>query len=442
MEMVEGEAGHAGPIGRLLFRLEAGLLGFLCLASPAFPRLLPFLLGVLGVNAAIHVFTTEPKRPLALLRTPIGIAIGLFVAYLFVNSALTGGAGFSKAAATLGLLAAGFLVAASVMLRDPRQIRVLAKSALAGLLFGVAFLLIELAFDEPVKRFVANHGFRLFDLAPKKVVIVNGEIVKVKASVLNRNVTSLVLLLIPGLLFAGALPARLWRQGLLAVLVVAAAICVFISESGTSIVAFVLSAAVLGSSALSLKATRVGLMAAWTIAMVFAVPLAALPYERGWNRWTWLPPESVAARFYIWKHMADQVGTHPVIGLGIRGARDLKLQLPADSKRLQEANPVADGRRVPHPHNIFLQIWLELGAIGAVLALGIGLVALWQIGTLPALVQAGANGLFAAGAAVAASGFDLWQTWLFASYVAAWVAIVLAKRLATGGASGQGNPGA
>jgi hypothetical protein len=85
---------------------------------------------------------------------------------------------------------------------------------------------------------------------------------------------------------------------------------------------------------------------------------------------------------------------------------------------------------------------LALGAIGAGLALCVGLAALWQIGTLPGLVQAGANGLFAAGAAVGASGFDLWQTWLFASYVFAWVAIVLAKRLATGGASGQGNPGA
>lgn len=441
-DLVEDESGHAWPRGRLLFRIEAALLGFLCFASPAFPRLLPFLLGLLGVTAAIHVFATEPKRPLALLRTPVAIGLGAFIAYLFVNSGLTGGAGFSKAGALLGLVAAGFLVAASFMLRDPRQTRVLAKSALTGLLLGVTFLLIELAFDEPIKRFVTNHGILLFDMAPKKVKIVNGEVARIAPSVLNRNVTSLVLLLIPGLLFTAALPARMTRQAVLAGLVLVAAICVLISESGTSLVAFILGALVLGFSALSLKATRAGLMVAWTIAVVFAVPLSALPYELGWNRWTWLPPESVAARFYIWKHMADEVGKNPVIGLGIRGARTLKLQLPADIKTLRETNPVADGRRVPHPHNVFLQIWLELGAIGALVALVVGLVALWQIGTLPALVQAGANGLFAAGAAVAASGFDLWQTWLFGSYIFAWVAILLAKRLATGGASGQGNSGA
>lgn len=435
-------AGATRPTARLLFRIEAALLGLLCFASPGFPRLLPFLLGLLGAVAAIHVFTTEPKRLLALLRSPVGIGLGIFIAYLFVNTVWTGSAQFSKAAASLGLVAAGFLVAASFLLRDTPQTRVLAKSALTGLLLGVTFLLIELAFDEAIKRFVTNNIVQLFDLSPKKVKIVNGEIIKVQASVLNRNVTSLVLLLIPGLLFTRALPARMTGHAVLAGLVLAASLCVLMSESGTSVVAFFLGALVLGFSALSLKATRAALMLVWTIVMVFAVPLSALPYELGWNRWTWLPPESVAARFYIWKHMADEVGKNPVIGLGIRGARDLKLQLPANPKTLREANPAADGRRVPHPHNIFLQIWLELGAIGAALALGVGLVALWQIGTLPGVVQAGANGLFAAGAAVAASGFDLWQTWLFASYVFAWVAIVLAKRLATGGASGQGNPGA
>ncbi|WP_158008033.1 O-antigen ligase family protein [Methyloceanibacter superfactus] len=337
---------------------------------------------------------------------------------------------------------AGFLIASSFLLGDPRETRVLAKSALAGLVLGVAFLLLELVFDEPIKRYIANHVILLFDLAPKKVVIVDGEIVDVKASVLNRNVTSLVLLLIPGLMFTSALAARTRRHAVLAALVLAAAICVLISESGTSLVAFSLGALVLGASALSLKATRVGLMVAWTIAMVFAVPLSALPYDLGWNRWTWLPPASVAARFYIWKHMADEVWKTPIMGVGIRGARGLKLQLPADPKMLREANPVADGRRVPHPHNIFLQIWLELGAIGAALALGLGLVALWQIGTLPALVQAGANGLFAAGAAVGASGFDLWQTWLFASYVFAWAAILLAKRLAAVALNDQMSPGA
>jgi O-antigen ligase len=84
---------------------------------------------------------------------------------------------------------------------------------------------------------------------------------------------------------------------------------------------------------------------------------------------------------------------------------------------------------VPHPHNVFLQIWLELGAIGAVLALAVGLAALWQIGRLPPAVQAGGLGLFAVCAGVGASGFDLWQTWLLGAYIFTWPALLLAKGL-------------
>jgi O-antigen ligase len=277
-------------------------------------------------------------------------------------------------------------------------------------------------------------------MAPKKVKVVDGEVTIVQAFVLNRNVTSFVVLLVPGLLFAGALTVRATRLAVLAGLALAAAACVLMSESGTSVVAFFLGMVVLAFSALSLKATRTLLMVVWTIVMVFAVPLSALPYELGWNRWTWLPPQSVAARFYIWKQMADEVGKHPVTGLGIRCARDLKIRLPRDIKTLREDAPVPDGRHVPHPHNIFLQIWLELGAIGAMLVLALGLVALWRFAALPALVQGGAYGLFTVCAAVAASGFDLWQTWLFGSYVFAWAAISLARRLADGGQKAPASP--
>jgi energy-coupling factor transporter transmembrane protein EcfT len=90
--------------GRLLFRLQATLLGLLTFSAAAVPRLLPALWGLLAVLAAIHVFLIEPKRPLALLRTPIGIALGVFVAYLLINAtwAPDRPASLAKAAAVVG----------------------------------------------------------------------------------------------------------------------------------------------------------------------------------------------------------------------------------------------------------------------------------------------------------------------------------------------------
>ena len=417
--------------GRPLFRLQATLIGFLCFSASAVPRLLPALLGVLALVAAIHVLAVDPKRPLKLLRTSVGIALAVFIAYLFINAtwAPDRPAGFAKAAGVLGLTAAVFLIAASYCLRSDSDARVLAKSALIGLLIGAAFLLIELGFDEPIMRFVNNHIVQLLDITPKKAKVVHGEVTHLSAFILNRNVTSLVLLLIPALLFTLALTAGTARRVGLVALVAATATCVLVSESGTSVVAFFVGALVLALAALSLRATRMFLVGAWTVAVLLAVPLSALPYDLGWHHWTWLPPESVAARFYIWKQMADEVYKRPITGIGIRGTRALGVTLPPDAAKQRQTTDVMRGRRVPHAHNVFLQTWLELGAIGAVLLLGVGLAALRQMRNLPPVLQGSSYALFATCFAIGVSGFDLWQTWLLSAVALAWAAMLLATRL-------------
>jgi hypothetical protein len=82
------------------------------------------------------------------LRTPIGIALCVFVAYPLINAtwAPDRPASLAKAAAVLRLVAGAFLIAASYSLCEVDDVRVLAKSALIGLVPGVAFLLIEIAF--------------------------------------------------------------------------------------------------------------------------------------------------------------------------------------------------------------------------------------------------------------------------------------------------------
>lgn len=190
----------------VLLRLEAALLGLVCFAAGAVPRLLPALLGLLGVIAAVHVLSIDPERPLRLLRSAVGIALLVFNAYLFINAAWAPDRfeGFLKAATVFGLVAAVFLISASYSLREASAARVLAKSALWGLALGIGFLLIELSFGEPIVRFLNNHVVQLFQITPKKIKVVDGEVTKISAFVLNRNVTSLVLLLIR----ASSSPAR------------------------------------------------------------------------------------------------------------------------------------------------------------------------------------------------------------------------------------------
>jgi hypothetical protein len=414
-----------------LFRLEATLLALACFSASGVPRLLPIMLGLLAAVAAIHVFTTDRARPLTYLRTGVAVALLVFTAYLFINATWAPDfrMALAKAATVLGLLVAVVLLAASYSLRDSVEVKALAKWALVGLLCGIGFLLIEISFDEPIARFISNHFVQLFNISPKKTEVVAGEITKVSAFVLNRNVTSLVLLLMPGLLFTAALGTTTARGVTLIALILATAVAVLLSESGTSVVAFVIGGLILALAAFSLKAARTLLAIGWTVATLLAVPLGALPYELGWHHWTWLPPESVAARFYIWKYVADAVHEKPITGIGIRGTRTLHLTIRTDEGDPSHAAYALRGRQARHPHNIYLQTWLELGAIGAVLLLMVGLAAIWQMRFLPPVLEASSYALFAVAAMIGVSGFDLFQTWLLAAVAIAWAGILLAARL-------------
>lgn len=370
MAWLRNQAGDWRLSARALFRLEAALLGVAYFSASAVPRLLPILLGLLGLVAAIHVFTTDRSPLFKFLRTPFSIGLFLFLGYVSINAMWSPDrvAALLKAATVLGLAAATFLIAASYSLRSESEARVLAKSALAGLMLGIAFLLIEISFGEPIARFLNNHVIQLFNSSPKKTKVVNGEVTEIAAFVLNRNVTSLVLLLMAGLLFTATLVTTTARRVSLVALVGATAIAVLISQSGTSVVAFLLGGFVLALAALSLAATRNLLMVGWTVATLLAVPLGALPYELGWHHWTWLPPESVAARFYIWKYVADRVPEHPIGGIGVRGTRALHIVIPRRRRSEPRRMRVAGTRGAPssqHLSSDMVRAWRDRRRIAA-----------------------------------------------------------------------------
>jgi O-antigen ligase len=422
----------------LLFRLEASLIGLLTFSAGAMPRLIPALFGLLGLVAALNLSSTDWRHQYVLLKSPLAMSLAIFVGYLFINATWAPDpvASLLKAATVLGLVVATFLTAASYSLRAPEDVGILAKCALAGLLTGAAFLLIEIVFDDPIMRFINNHIVKVMRVGHKNATVVGGQVTQVAAFVLNRNATSMMLLLIPGALFTAALSSKAVQNGVLAAVVLVIGLAILLSQSGTSTVAFFLSAVVLGISALSLQTARFLLVTGWVLATMLAVPLAKLPYDMGWQHWTWLPPESVAARFYIWKYSADDASKRMLTGIGIRGMRALHLVIPVDPND-PNMGYALKGRAARHPHNVFLQTWLELGAIGAVLLLSIGLAGLWALRNWPVLFQASGYALFAACCAIGLSGFDMFQTWLIGATALAWSLMLLAKQFGYASAAAE-----
>lgn len=130
-------------------------------------------------------------------------------------------------------------------------------------------------------------------------------------------------------------------------------------------------------------------------------------------------PFSAAHRLVIWDFVAARVADSPWIGWGMEASRAIPGGTAApDAETLARFNLSGEawGRAqlLPlHPHNAALQIWLELGAVGAVLASWL-LVALGRA----ARTAAGAACL-AAGLVVAMLSYGAWQPWWVAGLVLA-----------------------
>ncbi|WP_421783679.1 O-antigen ligase family protein [Kiloniella litopenaei] len=81
-------------------------------------------------------------------------------------------------------------------------------------------------------------------------------------------------------------------------------------------------------------------------------------------------PFSAKHRFFIWDFVSSQILKNPVIGWGFDSARDYSNNGVENYVNIEpNGNVRAVGGRIIslHPHNFALQVWLELGLIGAIL---------------------------------------------------------------------------
>ena len=128
-------------------------------------------------------------------------------------------------------------------------------------------------------------------------------------------------------------------------------------------------------------------------------------------------------RVSIWHHTAEAVSENPVFGVGIQSTRFLG----NDSGDVTSERADDSTRKLGwHAHNNYLQVWFELGAVGAVLFLAMGLATLRTTMTLSRPLIPTALATFAALMVSAASGWSLWQAWYLGTVVAGVAFISLA----------------
>ncbi len=246
---------------------------------------------------------------------------------------------------------------------------------------------------------------------------------------------SVMALLLP---LAVALP---WSASARIVAVLAGAIVLILLPGDTAKIAAVLGLIAAGAAAFAPRAVP-RLVGAGLGAVIMAMPLLvalvpALPVEK-------LPP-SALHRMLIWDFTAARIAERPLLGWGMEASREVPggrdQPSPAALDRMRVTDPAM--RRwfgephvnvLPlHPHNGALQLWLELGAVGAAIA---ALLAWWLgIAASRAPCPAAATGALVSAAVTAMLSFGTWQAW--------WVAAMLLTAVAARGLPyNRGSPGA
>jgi O-antigen ligase len=179
------------------------------------------------------------------------------------------------------------------------------------------------------------------------------------------------------------------------------------------------------------RLTRRGL-AAIAVVLVLGLPWvipAVLPLDAG------RLPESAAHRLLIWDFVSGHVAERPLLGWGMESSRAIPggtghptAAMLAEYGLTAKAGWFTNAQLLPlHPHNLALQVWLELGAMGALLmALLLALLALRAEG-------GAACGSYAAGLVIAMLSYGAWQYW--------WVAALLLASVAAATPAGTAQKG-
>jgi exopolysaccharide production protein ExoQ len=222
-----------------------------------------------------------------------------------------------------------------------------------------------------------------------------------------------------------------WRQrnwAAVVVLPLGLAVCGQVVGSNTGVVAAILAGFILALALWRLRLAAAGL--ALVLAAGFlATPLviANMPPLFELAAKTRFLPNSMFHRFAIWKFTVERVAERPVLGWGLDASRELPggdsyLKLPAWGG---DVVMDVEGLALPlHPHNLFLQVWVELGGIGALIMLAGALVLVSRLSRSPRTGPVGLA-MLAGALVVGASSFGAWQAWwlacqwLFAVYCVA-----------------------
>lgn len=296
---------------------------------------------------------------------------------------------------------------------EPEVIAAVGNGILAGFLGGAAFVCFEVLTDQAISQWFVNTFAILREGSEKQLVMRDGVVVRIGDTNINRRATVVTMLMAPAGMLLGTIAKASLRRTATALLVCVCAILLVFSTHQSSQVAILIGAIAFGLAQLCAAWTGRALAVAWCAACLLIVPLVLFLHNANLHK-NDAVFNSARHRVVIWNATAEGVKKAPVLGIGADATAKLTLM----QRKAQDAagTVVKDGAydvtTARHAHNVFLQVWYELGAVGAVLFMILGLAALARCAKAPANAQPFLLAQFAAVAGMIAFSYSVWQLWL------------------------------
>ena len=416
------------------FDVIAGVITFIFVGLfIAAPRSSPVLMPLMVLVITSWFYARQVSFPsFNVTLTPLALVLALFGAWLVINGSWSVApfVAYGKIALYFLLISLTFWTAKVLARLDHSLVVRLSLNLVLAVIAAGAVLAIEVLFDAPIRKAVMAMIPALAP-SPKHARIVDGVVMQIAAYTLNRPVAALCLLLWPALLAARFLFARPAGRAISALVVSLALIAIFFSRHESSMLAIIFSVAVFAAATLAPRLAPGLTAAGWIVATLLVVPIAHSAFSAGLHDSSSFVPRTGKARIIIWEYTARQVAKQPFSGVGIQSTK------PLDEARLgrmeKPAGFVFPLRTSRHAHNVYLQTWYELGAVGALLLCLCGLVLLRWIWRLDGAIRPYALATFVAAAVIAAFSWGMWQPWFMAAFamstLTARLAIELARRV-------------
>jgi exopolysaccharide production protein ExoQ len=296
-----------------------------------------------------------------------------------------------------GLFAAGLaLAAAADCIAAPRRLILL---LLAGLVLGFALTIIELATAGSLSSLLSTRIYRETRLNQASVLI--------------------AVLMFP----AGAMLVAAGRR-ILAIALMAAAAATVCTLAGTAAKVALCAGVPTALLLYHWRPQAARAAAIISVVMVVTAPLTFARLERvpGLGETADSIKISAGHRLLIWSFAGDRIAERALTGWGLDASR----AIPGGKDPIRPGEPW-----MPlHPHNAALQLWLELGPLGAVLfaLLAAGLWDALALARWPPVYSAGAGAALTAALVSCSASYGIWEEWWLGSlWFCVFVILVMAR---------------